>query len=178
MQDYYQPTPTGQCVSAMKKSGKLGLAVVIVILGVVLLFWGNRRGDEETPPAATTTPTREEAHTVDQYRLALETRMAHICSEVAGAGDVSVVVTLAGGYEYVYAYDVKTTVGGESTSYITVGSGDNEQLVYITQRAPAITGIGVVCDGGLDPRVRQEITGLLSAAFDVGSQKIYVTGRK
>ena len=85
-------------------------------------------------------------------------------------------MTLEGGYEYVYATDKKVTVGGESTSYITVGSGDDESLVYITERLPAILGIGVVCTGGMDPTVRREVTALLSAAFGVGSNKVYVTG--
>ena len=102
--------------------------------------------------------------------------MAAICSRVAGVGAVEVIVTLESGYEYVYATDKKVTVGGESTSYITVGSGDDESLVYITERLPAILGIGVVCTGGMDSTVRREVTALLSAAFGVGSNKIYVTG--
>ena len=97
---------------------------------------------------------------------------------MSGVGAVDIIVTLEGGYEYVYATDKKTTVGGESTSYITVGNGDNESLVYITERAPAIVGIGVVCSGGMDATVRREVTSLLSAAFGVGSNNIYVTGRK
>ena len=104
--------------------------------------------------------------------------MEAICAQVAGVGTVDVVVTLEGGYEYVYATDVKIVSGSETRTYITVGSGNSETLVYITERAPAITGIGVVCTGGMDAGVRREVTSLLSAAFGVGSNKIYVTGRK
>jgi stage III sporulation protein AG len=86
-------------------------------------------------------------------------------------------VTLAGGFEYVYATDRKTAAGGESISYVTVGSGSGESLVYITEKPPAIVGVGVVCTGGTDPTVRQEITALLSAALGIGSNKIYVTER-
>ena len=175
--DYQQEAP-GRCVKAMKKSGKLAIAVMGIALGVILLLFGNRVGKEtddatpDAPPGGTVTRTTEE------YRADLEARMESICAQVAGVGAVDVIVTLEGGFEYVYAYDVKTTVGGESTSYITVGSGENESLVYITERAPAVTGIGVVCTGGMDANVRREVTALLSAAFGVGSNKIYVTGRK
>ena len=88
------------------------------------------------------------------------------------------VVTLEGGFSYVYATDKKTTSGGESLTYVTVGNGDRESPVYITEKAPTILGIGVVCTGGMDPTVRREVTALLSAAFGVGSNKIYVTGHR
>jgi hypothetical protein len=104
--------------------------------------------------------------------------MEAICADVAGVGEVDVVVTLEGGFSYVYATDKKTNVGGESLTYVTVGSGDRESLVYLSEKAPAILGIGVVCTGGMDPTVRREVTSLLSAAFGVGSNKIYVTGHK
>ncbi len=178
MQSYYQSPGPEKCVTSMKKSGRLTVAVLGVLIGVTLLFIGNRTWGNRTDPTPDAPAAGAEERSVEDYRLSLERRMADICAEVAGVGQVSVVVTLEGGYEYVYAYDKKTTVGGESTSYITVGSGSNESLVYITERAPAITGIGVVCTGGLDATVRREVTSLLSAAFGVGSNKIYVTGRK
>ncbi len=179
MPSYYTPTPTPErCVASMKKSGKLAVAVIAVAVGVLLLLVGNRRSTPDTDPTPNTPPEGVEAHSAEDYRLAVERRVADICAEVAGAGHVSVVVTLEGGYEYVYAYDKKTTVGGESQTYITVGNGSDEALVYITERAPAISGIGVVCSGGTDPVVKREITALLSAAFGVPANKIYVAGGK
>lgn len=173
---YQQSTPE-RCMKSMKKSGKLAIALVGIALGALLLFFGNRaEKDTAAPPSAALPETL--SHTVEEYRADLEGRMEAICARVVGVGEVEVIVTLEGGFEYVYATDKKTTVSGESTSYITVGSGDSESLVYITERAPAILGIGVVCSGGMDPTVRREVTSLLSAAFGVGSNKIYVTGHK
>ncbi len=174
---YEQPAPE-RCVKAMKKSGKLAIAVGGVLLGALLLFIGNRTGKADTDPTPATPPATEVTRSAEEYRADLEARMEAICSQVAGVGAVDVVVTLEGGYEYVYATDKRITAGGETQSYITVGSGNSESLVYITERAPAITGIGVVCTGGMDAEVRREVTSLLSAAFGVGSNKIYVTGRK
>ncbi|MBP3572421.1 MAG: hypothetical protein J6M42_10725 [Clostridia bacterium] len=172
----YQQTSPERCVTSMKKSGKLAVALLFVALGAILILFGSRAGkdtDNSTPE-----PPVPSARTAEEYRAELEARMEAICADVAGVGEVEVVVTLEGGFSYVYATDKKTNAGGESLSYVTVGSGDRETLVYLSEKAPAIVGIGVVCTGGMDPTVRREVTALLSAAFGVGSNKIYVTGRK
>ena len=173
----YQQSSPDRCVKTMKKSGRLAVALICVVVGALLLIFGGRIGKDtasntpDAPPAAST-------RTVEEYRAELESRMEAICSRVAGVGEVEVVVTLEGGFSYVYATNKKTTSGGETLSYVTVGSGDRESLVYLSEKAPAILGIGVVCAGGMDPTVRREVTALLSAAFGVGSNKIYVTGHR
>lgn len=178
MESYYQQEAPERCVKAMKKSGKLAIAVLGVALGVLLLLFGGRAGKDSADATPDTPPGGTVLRTTEEYRADLEAQVEAICSQVLGVGTVDVIVTLEGGFEYVYAYDVRTTVGGESTTYITIGSGDQESLVYITERAPEIIGIGVVCSGGMDATVRREVTALLSAALGVGSNKIYVTGRK
>ncbi|MBR5124233.1 MAG: hypothetical protein IKU90_03800 [Clostridia bacterium] len=178
MEYNYQQTAPERCVKAMKKSGKLVIAVVGILAGALLMFVGNRVGRTESLAIQETPTAPAETRSVEAYRADLEARMESICAQVAGVGAVDVVVTLEGGYEYVYATDKRVTSSGETVSYITVGSGEGKTLVYVTERAPAITGIGVVCTGGTDANVRREVTSLLSAAFGVGSNKIYVTQRK
>lgn len=177
--DYTPQQDTAKkAVKAMKKSGKLAIAVVGVILGALLLFFGNRsvrgKNTTEAEKPSATSPTQN----VEAYRVELESRIAELCRRVDGVGEVTVAVTLDGGFVVEYATDKKITSGGESTSYVTVGSGSDKTLVYVTERPPPILGIGVVCDGGSSPEVRREVVNLLSAAFGVGSNKIYVTGQK
>ncbi len=179
MATYYSSDGTPErCFSSLKKTGKLTVAMVCILLGAGLLLFGNRLVGKEDDPTPDTPAPGAEVRAVEEYRIALERRIADITSEVAGAGNAGVVVTLEGGYEYVYAYDKKITVGGESITYITVGNGADESLVFLSERAPAIVGIGIVCTGGADPTVRQEVTALISAAFGVPSNQIYVTGRR
>ncbi len=167
-------------VKVMKKSGKLWIALCGIALGVILLLFGGSIGElfsgekENTPEASD--PDGQARLSMEDYRLAIEERICYICARVEGAGQVYAVVNLAGGYEYVYAADIKTTTGGVSNQHIIIGSGNDERVVYLTERVPEILGIGVVCSGGNDPRVQNEVTRLLSAAFGVGSNKIYVTG--
>jgi hypothetical protein len=177
MTDTYQQPPAERCVKSMKKSGKLAVALVGILLGALLLFFGNRAGRDTSDPAPTA-PPETSVPSAETYRAGLESRAKTLCAQVAGVGEVDVLITLSGGFEYVYAADTRSAAGGMTTSYVTVGSGSGESLVYITEKPPAIVGIGVVCGGGMDPTVRQEVTALLSAAFGIGSNKIYVTGHK
>ena len=178
METYYRQESPERCVKVMKKSGKMTVALICIVLGVILLVFGNRAGGKKGNTEQTDLPEGAVARSVEEYRADLERRMEDICAQVAGVGSVDVIVTLEGGFQYVYACDVKTTSGGQTTTYVTVGSGDDESLVYLSERAPAIVGIGVVCTGGMDATVKREVTNLLAAAFGVGSNKIYVTGRR
>ena len=173
METTHEQPSAQRCVRSLRKSGKLAVALLAVALGAALLLWGNRQEKKETvtPPAADTAARSPEA-----YREELESRMESICARVAGVGKVEVVVSLEGSFSYVYATERKTAAGGETVTYVTVGSGSGEAPIYVSEQAPAIRGIGVVCEGGMDPTVRREVTALLSAAFGVGSNKIYVTG--
>lgn len=176
MNTSYQQPDAERCVKTMKHSGKLAVALMATLLGVVLLIWGSRSGQrtDTSAPVSPVLPTSS----VDEYRNGLETRMEALCGCVEGVGTVKVEVMLEGGFEYVYATDKKVTSGGESTSYVVVGSGNDASLIYLSEKPPAILGIGVVCTGGGDPAVKREITALLSATFGVGSNKIYVTEHK
>ena len=171
----------GRTVGAMKKSGKLWIALGCVLLGVILLLFGGEwkkvfMGDGNKSAASPSEATGGEVQilSMEEYRVAIERRVCDICAHVSGAGRVYAVVNLAGGYEYIYATDQKITSGGETYEYIVIGNGNDERVVYLTERVPEILGIGVVCSGGGSLEVRNEITALLSAAFGVGSHKVYV----
>lgn len=160
----------------MIKNKKVTVALVGALVGVGLLLFGGRLVGDSKSESEETRPTQSaQTLTMDEYREALEARIEAICSRVNGAGRVSVVVSLSGGFEYVYASDAKWSGNATSTEYIVVDRGSDEALVLLCERAPSIVGIGVVCEGGGDPGVRGEIVQLLSAAFGVGSHNVHVT---
>ena len=164
--------------SKRKSRGRLIIALIGGLIGILLLVSGGRATDKnEETPLSDVEPFKQKL-TVEEYRNAVEMRVCAIASQVAGVGNSVAVVSLEGGFEYVYATEVKTSGVGESVQYIVIGSGDNESLVYLTERVPRICGIGLVCDGGDDAEIRRELTYLLSAAFEVPTNKIYVTRKK
>ncbi len=117
-----------------------------------------------------------------QYTEALESKIAELCSSVRGASNVKVTVYFDTGFETVYAYneESKTTSSGFNSEkkYVTVGSGNDESMVLVLERMPNICGVAVVCRGGGDAYVSREIVNLISSAYGVPKNKIYIAEGK
>lgn len=149
-------------------------------LGICLLLVGSlsgtKKGDGDAEETAEKHPNSSEA--LQLYVDTLERKISELCESVNGVSRVRVAVTLASGYEYVYAKDAELDSGGNGTTgsyhYLTIGSGSSESAVYLSEKPPTIGGIGIVCVGGNDPTVKRELIELVSAAFGVPSNKIYV----
>lgn len=164
--------------SPRRKSGKILIALMGGLLGIFLLVSGGRSEAKNNAETSSVQDVKDQKLTMEEYRQAIEARVCNICVQVYGVGNVSAVVSLENGFEYVYAADNKTSATGESLQYIVIGSGADESLVYLTEKVPRVSGIGVVCDGGDDASIRRELTYLLSAAFEVPTNKIYITRKK
>lgn len=133
-----------------------------VVLGVALLIMGNARSDSANGTEASVSVPAE----MEEYARALEEKICRFCEQVEGVGEASVTVSLESGYRRVYAQD--------DSSYVLVGSGASRGTVYLTEEPPEIGGIAVVCTGGGDPTVCRRLVGLLSAAYGIGANKIYI----
>lgn len=148
------PKETKKMLDWMRRGGRLWLIVACAAAGLILLVAGIVLDDRQT--AKTGGSTEGDWQT---YTAALEAKAADLCTRVAGVSDVTVAVSLAQGVEYVYA--------GED--------GSARQALLVTERPPQISGIGVVCAGADDPATVQTLLSLLSAAFGVSTNRIYIT---
>lgn len=148
------------------------LLLLGVIIGVALLFLGNRETASQNESSTTAYVLAQDEIII--YQSYLEEKVAGLCASVDGVGKVTVIVTLEGGFSSEYAVEYKDG----SEEYVTVGSGASQNGLFLTRRLPKISGIGVVCQGGLNPTVQRELTALLSAALGVSSNRIYVTAAR
>lgn len=138
------------------------LPLLGAVVGLALLLVGNLPHGADAAYDAQSDP----AAYIDLYTTALEQKIAALCAEVEGVGNVRVAVSLDSGYRRVYAQ--------QEESYILVSSGTSRDAIHLTDQPPAISGVGIVCTGGNDPRVRSRLVGLLCAAFDLGAHQIYI----
>lgn len=154
----------------MKNSKNYPMILIILgaALGLLLLLWGSFGGKDEAS-------VRSDTDEIAAYSLYLEEQAVRLCESVRGVSDVTVTLTLEGGFEQIYAADKTVSGGSQSIEHVKLGSGSAAELCAVSVSAPRVTGIGVTCRGGKDPTVRAELTSLLSAAFGVGANKIYIT---
>ena len=86
-----------------------------------------------------------------EYKAALEAELSRLCSSVEGAGECRVTVSFSGGAESVY-------------------KGSH----LVETRPPRVMGIAVVCRGADSNAVRAQLTEMLGALFELGSNRISV----
>lgn len=114
----------------------------------------------------------------DEYRKTLEKDVTRIISEMSGIGGCSVMITLKSGYEYYYASNqqMSESENGKDSrkEYLLADAGSTEQPVLIEERMPKVDGVAVVCPG-IDASAEYRIINVISALFDIPSNRISVT---
>ena len=154
------------------KRQKMMLLGACGALGVFLVLFGSSGGDGQKDVPETAYVSQE--YDAQKYAENLEERVRELCSRVSGAGQVSVFVSLKGGYRTVYAFDTQSNSSGYKSEIVLSGSGADKSAIICAYENPEIAGIGVVCEGGGDAYVRRQIISLVSAALDVSTNKIFV----
>ena len=147
---------------------RTGLLVVVGLLGLVLLGLSSWLPAKSKPEP--TAPMPQSTITSD-YEAHLEARLQTLISNLAGAGETRVMVTLQCGEESIYAADTETSADGTAASkhVITGGTGLVETI-----QTPQVQGVAVLCQGGEDPAVQTRITALVQALTGVGANHVTV----
>lgn len=152
-----------QLIEKLSAVKGLGLLVIGLAAGVVLLVLGNRAEKTEVEPAVT-----EVSFSFETYEKALSERLAEMIARVKGVSGVHVMLTLERGYSEEFAKD------GEN--YLTVKQSDGgQETVKLSQEAPEIKGVAVICKGGDDPNVQKQIIEMISALFHLSASRIFVS---
>lgn len=152
-----------QLIEKLSAVKGLGLLLLGLAAGVVLLILGNRA--EKTPDEPVVT---HETFSFEAYEESLSKRLAEMIARVEGVSGVHVMLTLERGYSEELAKD------GEN--YLTVKQSDGGQgTVTLSQEAPEIKGVAVICKGGDDPTVQKQIIEMISALFHLSASRIFVS---
>lgn len=150
---------------------KFVLLVILAGAALLLLPSGAEQKKEASAP--------EEPQTGRFQVEELERRLEEALSQVDGAGEVKVVLTLKSTARQILAQDGKTAQRGEdldsSLTTVVVSQGSGTQgPVTIQQLSPQYQGALVVCSGGDDPSVRLHMVEAVSALTGLGADKISV----
>lgn len=115
--------------------------------------------------------------------LTLEDRLTEILSQVDGAGQVRVILTVAEGEEIVYQTNDDTASTNDSSSInidtVTITDAQRNQNGLIRQVNPAAyQGAVIVCQGADNPSVRLALVDAVSKLTGLGSNCISVLKMK
>ena len=152
----------------IKNNKNIAIVLVLAILGLLFLVLPSTSNNSKS------LSSNEERLT--QYIEGLENKIGSLCSKIIGVSNVSVTVYLESGFETVYAYNEqsKATSNGINSEkkYVIVGSGNDESMVCIVEKMPSIAGVAIVCKGGGNPVIANQLINLISSAYNVPKNKI------
>ena len=155
--------------------GKLGkkkifLFALIAVVGIFLIIISNSSSAEsmEEVDFENLDPSK--------YAREVEEKVEALCNRIDGVRSTYAVVTLKGGYRAIYATDSQSGSSSSKNATVIIGSGSSEKALLIGYENPEIAGIGIVCSGGDDYNVRKNVISVVSSAFNVSSNKIFVSG--
>jgi stage III sporulation protein AG len=164
-------------IGILNNKKKLIPIILLAVVGIILLLIGNGIGKVKN-----STETPSDIITIDEYVGEQENKIAELCDRVYGVSNVTVVLSVEGGYEYVYAKNSDERVSDSNYEfeykYVTIGSGSTQKLVLVSQKPPKINGVAIVCSGGGNIETQKKLISLISAAYNIGTNKIYIAEAK
>ncbi len=156
--------------SKLKEIKGFWLLVFLLVLGALLIAAGSLLSGKNKAQNSEYTGS----FSYSEYEKEVEERISKIVSEIGGISDVSVMVTLESTVSYSYAENSND----KNSEYVTIRDKDgNESGVLISENAPGIRGVAVVCNGGDIPEKKLEIIKMVSALLGLPQNRVYVGGR-
>ena len=109
----------------------------------------------------------------------LAVQVEKLVEAIDGAGKAKVMITYKSYEETVYAHnsDESSDTSGRNeftSEYIILDTGDKEEGMKVKIILPEIKGVAVVCQGGGNSVIKEQIISAISALFNISSNKISV----
>ena len=114
------------------------------MLGILLIFISSFDSDG-------TSGIVNEEISLDEYKERIESEVASLCSSVEGVGRCRVFITFERGEQTVYK-----------------GSA------VLETKPPRVQGVTVVCRGAESDNIKSQLTEMMCALFDVGSNRVAI----
>lgn len=156
---------------ALELFGKYKYVLLVLLVGLLLLLLPS--GEKKEQGRSNAVLTQEGAGQFS--REALEEKMEHALSQVDGAGEVHVILTLKEGPRQVLAQEGSATETTRETAPVLAARGSGvQEPVTVQEVGPSYLGALVVAQGAGDPSVKLALTKAVSALTGLGADKISV----
>ena len=155
------------------KSDKKSLFIIILsFAGVFLILLSEVLPSEKTE---SDNYSLQQTNTESDAEESLE----RIIGKLKGVGRVEVMVVYEGTSETVYASDKneysKDTEIKTEQKHVIIDKGSSDEGLRLKELYPRVIGVAVVCEGGGNPTVKNEITQMIKALFNISSNNISIS---
>ncbi len=156
------------------------IIIVVVFCAILLLIYSSTFSSTKSEKNTLTALTTEE------YAEYLENKLSNVLSQINGAGNVSVMVTLACGVEYVYATNateettsqtnngVTTTQTTTTEELILVSQSGKDSPLVIKENLPKVSGVLIVSSGASNISVMLELQKAVMALLEIDAEDIEI----
>lgn len=163
-------------------SGKVLIIVIIGILGLLMIVLSEIFPNSKVEKGKDIANTMDNTSYSEGFKQRTEKELREIIGKIDGVGEVSLMITLDGTTEYVYAEDVDTETDEENDSksnkykneVIIVDSDGGEKALIKKIVEPKIKGVVIVCSGGGKTEIKERVTKAVSSALNISTNNICV----
>ena len=158
--------------------------IVCGAVGILLLFFSEIPLKSKSPNKTDNTET--------EYVRELEEKLKSMISDLDGAGETKIMITLENGVEYKYAFqerksqDISEDIQNEENkslqkrdssenNYIIVDGEKGREALIERKIQPRIRGVAVLCSGGDRAVVKNEVIQIVTTVLDIPSTKVSVS---
>lgn len=151
---------------------------VLVFTGIVLMLTILFFDSDEEDKLTKKTDTSEVFLISDEYIEYSEKKLTSLLETIEGVGKNKVMINLSGTEEYVYAEEIHQRESQKDNSYVIYDNGDANTALLKKVNNPSITGIVVVCEGGDDPKICEQVYKVIATTFNIPTNRVYVAEMK
>lgn len=166
-----------------KSEKRVRILALLGALGILLLCLSEFLPHTRTAQKEDTAKTQTD---VNDFCAQTEKKLSELIAQVEGAGRVQVMLTIESSDEKIYAADEKSNAKTDGdaeqksydSQYVLVDGASGDTGMLLKTNAPKVKGVIIVCDGGENPAVANQITNAVSAALGVGANRVSVLKMK
>lgn len=163
----------------LKNGGGVKLIIILGLAGMLLIMFSEIFSGSEKESKENIQNIESDSGGYENYAQEMEAQLKKILEKIDGVGKAEIMITVGATEEYVYAQEGKTQTGEKNSSqesqYVIIGSGGEKQALLKKIVSPEISGVVIICEGGDSNIVKERVYNAVSAAFNISSQRIFVT---
>lgn len=165
---------TVDAINRRIRKDKKTAIITVIGFGLMLIILASEYLPLKTESENTDTKTE-----YGDYCITMEEKIKTVVEAIDGAGKAEVMITIAETTEYIYAKNIDSSSNendnNSSSEYIIINIDDNDTGLLVKTVEPKIRGVAIVCEGGDNPTVQQQIYSAVSVVLNINTSKISIS---